>query len=71
MNKESSQILYIKGVDGTEIHLLVDFFSGQMLICEHNRFNIKLTPAPEKYSILSRIRTHEELHRICVVQDLV
>lgn len=57
MNKESSQIFHIKGVDGAEIHLLVDF-SGQMLICQNNRFNNKLIPIPEKYSTLSRI-THD------------
>lgn len=61
MNKESSQILHIKGIDGAAIQLLVDF-SGQMLTCKNNRFNIKLIAATEKYSILSRIRTHEELH---------
>lgn len=47
MNKESSQILHIKGVDGAEINLLVDF-SGQMLVCQNNTFNIKLSPASEK-----------------------
>lgn len=70
MNKESSQILHIKGVDGAEIHLLVGF-SGQMLICQNSRFNIKLILTPEKYSLFSRIRTHEELHRIHVAQDPV
>lgn len=47
MNKESSQILHIKGVDGAEINVLVDF-SGQMLVCQNNTFNIKLSPASEK-----------------------
>lgn len=61
MNKEPSQIFHIKGVD----------FSGQMLICQNNSFNIKLIPAPGKHPILSRIRIHKELRRICVVQDPV
>lgn len=43
MNRESSRRLHIKGVDGGEIHLLVDF-SGQMLTCWNNRFNVDSQP---------------------------
>lgn len=63
MNKESTQILHIKGTAGAEIHLLVNF-SGQMLVCQNNRLNIKLIANSEKRSVFSRKRTGEELCRI-------
>lgn len=50
MNKESTQILHIKGTAGAEIHLLVNY-SGQMLVCQNNRLNIKLIANSEKHSV--------------------
>lgn len=70
MNTESTQIRHIKGIVGTEINLLV-YFSGQMLIYQNSRLNIKLIANSEKCSVFSRKTPREELHKIWVVHHPV